>query len=207
MDTKKNQISRGRPSMKARHLELLLPLGIFQQKEAINAGVSAPTLSRLVKDGLILRLEQDIYRHPEADVDPNTEEFVIACKKFGTQSVIGGPTAMFFYNLIDQPPGQIWVLVPPIKISKFKLYRCIRTKTDLTKGVNDHGIYRITNLDRTIVESFRYASKFGLETAIKAAIIAISQQLTTPSKIAKQARDLGLERSIAKYWEFLITAL
>ncbi len=203
--TKKSQSTRGRPSMKDRHLELLLPLGIFHQKEAISVGVSAPTLSRLVKDGLILRLEQDIYRHPDAEIDSDTEEFVIACKRFGTRSVIGGPTALFFYNLIDQPPGQIWVLVPPIKISNSKLYRCIRTKTDLTIGVDDHGLYRITNMERTIVESFRYASKFGLETAIKAAKSAISQQLTTPSKIAKQARDIGLERFISKYWEILIT--
>ena len=200
----KLQAARGRPSQRDKHLDRLLALGFFHQQEAVRAGISAPTLSRLVKAGQIIRLGQDIYRHPEADFEANSEDFIVACMKFGPESVIGAATALFHYHLIDQPPGQIWVLVPPVKISQTKLYRCIRTKTDLTLGVENHGLYRITNLERTIVEAFRYATKIGLETAIKAAKSAISQRLTTPAKLAKQARELGLESFISKYWEVLI---
>ena len=203
--SQKVHVARGRPSQKAKHLEKLLRLGVFHQKEAVRAGVSAPTLSRLVQEGRILRLDQDIYRHPEADIDADTEDFVVACMKFGPHSVIGGATALFHYHLIDQAPAQIWVLVPPSKLSRTKLYRCLRTKTDLTIGVEDHGRYRITTIERSIIEAFRYASKLGLEMAIKAAKFGISQQLTTPVKIARQARALGLESTISKYWEILIS--
>ena len=202
---RKTTHARGRPSKRAQHLRLLLPLGIFRQSDAVRVGVSAPTLSRLVKDGQIIRLGQDLYRHPDADIEAAIEDFVVACMKFGPQSVVGGATALFYYNLIDQPPGQIWVLVPPIKISRAKAYRCIRTKTDLTLGVEDRTLYRITNIERTVVEAFKFATKIGLETAIKAAKSAISQRLTTPAKIARQARELGLESVISKYWEILIS--
>jgi predicted transcriptional regulator of viral defense system len=203
--TQKAQIARGRPSSRDKHLDRLLQLKVFHQKEAVRAGVSAPTLSRLVKEGWILRLDQDIYRHPEADIDADTEDFIVACMKFGPQSVIGGATALFHYQIIDQAPSQIWVLVPPNKLSRSKLYRCLRTKTDLSIGVIDHGRYRITTIERSIIEAFKYATKIGLEKAIKAAKSAMSQQLTTPAKIARQARALGLESTISKYWEILIS--
>jgi predicted transcriptional regulator of viral defense system len=199
------QGSRGRPSKRAEQLDLLLPLGIFHLQQAIQAGVPRESLSRLVKDGFIFRLEQDLYRHPEADIDPAIEDFAVACKKFGPESAIGGPTALFHYHLIDQPPAQIWVLVPPIKISRSRRYRCIRTKTSLVTGIEDHQLYRMTSMERAIVEAFRYATKFGLEIAIKSAHTAIRQQLTTPAKIAKQARDLDLESYITRNWEILTT--
>jgi predicted transcriptional regulator of viral defense system len=198
--------ARGRPSKKQTQANLLRPLGIFHLRDAIAKGVPRESLSRLVRDGLIFWLDQDIYRHPDADIDPAIEDYAIACQKFGPQAVIGGPTALFHFHLLDQAPQQIWVLVPPHKISRSKRYRCIRTKIDLTIGIEDHGLYRMTNIERSLVEGFRYATKIGLETAIKSALNAINSRLTSPAKIAKQARELGLESLIMKYWEILITA-
>jgi predicted transcriptional regulator of viral defense system len=203
--SQKKQASRGRPSHRDKLLGRLRGLGLFHQKDALIAGISAPTLSRLVEEGKIIRLAQNVYRHPDADIDAATEDFIAACMIFGPQSVVGGATALFHYNLINQAPSQIWVLVPPKKASRSKLYRCIRTKTDLNIGIEDHGRYRITNVERSLVEAFKYATKIGLETAIGAARAAFAQRLTTPARIAKQARDLGLESTISKYWEILIS--
>ena len=206
MQQKSKNSGRGRPSKQPEQLSLLLPLGIFRLRDAVANGVPRESLARLVRDGLIIHLEQDIYRHPEANIDPAIEDYTIACEKFGPLAVIGGPTALFHFHVIDQAPQQIWVLVPPTKISRSKRFRCIRTKINLTIGIEDHGLYRMTNIERSLVEAFKYASKIGLETAIKSALNAISSGLTTPAKIAKQARELGLENQIMKYWETLITA-
>lgn len=195
---------KGRPSKSAEQLKRLLPLGIFGISEAKKSGVPQETLNRLVREGMVLRLGQGFYRHALADIDPEVEDFIIACKKFGPESAIGGPTALFHFHLIDQPPGQIWVLVPPDKRSTSSMYRCIRTKTSLCHGIEDHGSYRISNLERSIVEAFAYATKVGLEVALKAARVAIKDRLTTPAKISRQARELNLESCIDKYWEVLI---
>lgn len=197
--------ARGKPSQEDHFLKILKKLEVFTHKEAIEAGVSAKNLSRLVQRDLIIKLTAGVYQHPEASIEFGNEDFIIACKKFGDQSIIGGLSALFYHNLSDQPPGQVWIIVPHEKISSSRFYRCIRTLTDPDIGIIRYKQFRITNIERTLVESFRYASKIGLETAFRAAQLAIRQQLTTPAKIANMAKKLGLESSINKYWEVLIT--
>jgi predicted transcriptional regulator of viral defense system len=179
-------------------------LGLFHLQDAKRAGVPQQTLSRLVADGEITRVDQDLYRHPDADIDPETEDYAIACAKFGTKSAIGGLTALFHYHLTDQAPQQIWIVVPPQKESKDNRYRCLRTKTSLDIGIERHPTFRIATVERAIAEGFRFATKIGLETALKAARAAFKDKLTTPDKVMKIARELGIENYVLKYWEAII---
>jgi predicted transcriptional regulator of viral defense system len=195
---------RGRPATSQAYLPRLKTLGIFSQKDARAAGVPQPTLSRMVQKGSILRLARDLYRHPESDIDPAIEDFVVACAKFGPKSAIGGLSALFAYHLTDQAPRQIWILVPPGKISRTPQYRVIRTKADLGKGIESRPGYRIASVERAIAEAFRHAPKLGFETVLRAARQAIRDRRTTAEKILRQARELGFERYIIKHWESLV---
>ncbi len=158
----------------------------------------------MVRDGDIVRIARNLYRHVESDIDPAVEDFVVACAKFGPKSAIGGLSALFAYHLTDQAPRQIWVLVPPEKMSRSRLYRVIRTKSNLKKGIESHSGYRIATVERAIAEAFRYAPKIGFETVLRAARQAIRDRHTTAEKILRQGRDLGFERYIIKYWESLV---
>lgn len=195
---------RGRPSKKVASLGKLKPLGIFRLRDAKKVGVSQQTLSRLVQEGRIIRLDYDLYRHPESSIDPATEDFAVACAKFSRESAIGGLSALFHYNLTDQAPRQIWVLVPPTVISRNPRYRCMRTKSSLAVGIVEHRTYRITTIERAIAEAFRFATKLGLETAIGAARQATRNKQTTAAKILKMARALGYESHLLKHWEAII---
>ncbi len=184
-------------------LKKLGPFSLFQAEEI---GISQQELSRLVKEEKIQRMERGIYLHPKAKVSREID-FQIACTKFGPESVVGGLTALFYYNLANQVPQQTWVLVPPEQRSHAKGYRLIRTKTPLNIGVIEGDGFRIVSIERAIAEGFKLASKIGERTAIKAARIAIQQKQTTLKRIGVMAKELGLDSYITKYFEAIIGAI
>lgn len=196
--------TKGRPSQTDVYMASLKPLGIFQVAEATQFGISQPTLSRLATEGKILHIGKGLYLHPDSPISPEGRDFAAACTKFGKEAVVGGMTALFYHQLIEQVPQHIWMIVPYRQKTTNPLYRCIRTKTDPNIGVEDYKTFRITNLERTIVEAFRYSTKIGLRTAIHAARTAISEKRTSAEKIYKQAQALGLQKFIEKHWEYII---
>lgn len=183
---------------------VLRDLGIFRTGDAIAAGVSQPTLSRLAAAGTIIRLEYGLYSHPAADLDLSELDFAIACTRLGEQSVIGGLTALFRHGLTPQVPDRIWVIVPTAVRSTRKLYRILRTANDPTVGVEDHQIYRIAGIERSVVEALQYATKIGLQTAISAARRAIAKGLTTEKKLYAMAKKLDSESTFTKHWEAIV---
>ena len=195
---------KGRPTHTDVYMASLKPLGIFQVAEANQFGVSQPTLSRLASDGKILHIGKGLYLHPDSPINPKERDFAAACAKFGKDAVIGGMTALFYHHLIEQVPQHIWVLVTYHQKTTSPLYRCIRTKTDPNIGIEDHKTFRITNLERTLVEAFRYSTKIGLRTALHAARTAISEKRTSAEKVYKQAQALRLQKFIEKHWEYII---
>ena len=183
---------------------MLTNAGVFDVTRARKAGISKTSLLRLIKAGQIERVGRGLYLHTKTPIKPEVRDFAVACAKFGPKSVIGGMTALFHYGLIEQVPRTIWILVPYQKKSNERLYRCLRTKLPGHIGVEDRGSYRITGLERTLVEAFRYASKIGLRTAVHAARTALTQRLTSEKKIYQMARELKLENVIVKHWETVV---
>lgn len=184
----------------------LKKLGPFSIAQAERIGITQQELSRLVKEEKIHRMERGIYLHPKAKI-PREIDFQIAYKKFGPNSVVGGLSALFHYNLAEQVPGQTWVLVPPEKKASAKGYRLIRTKTSLNIGVIEGNGYRIVSIERAIIEAFKLASKMGERTAIHACRVAIQQRQTTLKKIGMMAKELGLNSYLTKHFEAIIGSL
>ena len=102
-------------------------LGVFTLTQGKSVGVSQQYISRLVAAKDLVRLGRGIYLHPEASLDKDVG-FQIAFSKFGSDSAIGGLSALYHYNLAEQVPGEIWVMVPPAKRTRESGYRLIRTK-------------------------------------------------------------------------------
>jgi predicted transcriptional regulator of viral defense system len=183
-------------------LDRLKVQGVFTRAEAVAAGVSQPTLTRLAAAGELMGLGEGLYYHPEtAAVDVAELDFIVACKHFGPDSIIGGITSLFHYRLITQVPGIIWVIVPPEVKTTSPRYRCLRSTHDPKIGVDDRGLYRIATIERSIVEAFAYHTKMGLSTALYAARRSIHDNLTTEKKLHETAEALGVWSYISKYWE------
>lgn len=179
----------------------LQKLGVFTTSEAQKAGFSQPTISRLASSGEIVRLEHGIFRHKDAKLDFEHIDFIVATKRFGPKTVVGLMSALFYHRLIEQVPKQVWLLVPPSVKSTSRLYRCIRVQSNLKIGIERHKHFAITNIERTIVEAFKYSTKVGLDVAVHAARTALKQKLTTAPKILKQAKELKMEKFILRHWE------
>lgn len=128
----------------------------------------------------------------------------MACAKFGPNAVVGGLSALFYYNLAEQVPQQTWVLVPPEKRSTERGYRLIRTKAPLNVGIVEGDGYRIVSVERAVAEAFKRATKIGERMAIKAAREAIKQKQTTLNKVGNMAKSLGFDSHLIKYFEGIV---
>ncbi len=168
-------------------------------------GISQPTLSRWTKNSEILRLSHGFYVHPDYAIPPEELDFAIACAKFGLKSAIGGLSALYHYRLIEQPPAQVWLVVPPSKADRNRLYRNLRTKTTPKYGIDIFRFYRITNIERTVIEALKFAVKIGPRVAINAARKALQEGLTTEKKLGEMAKKLKLQSVLQKYWEAIVT--
>jgi predicted transcriptional regulator of viral defense system len=177
-------------------------LGVFTLAQGKAMGISQQDISRLVAAKDLVRLGRGIYLHPKASLDKDVG-FQIAYSKFGHESVIGGLSALYHYNLADQVPGEIWVMVPPEKRTRATGYKLIRTKTRLDKQIIDEKGYRIVTVERAVLEALKFITKIGERTAIKAARESLANRQTTEIKLARAARELGFESVLAKHLEVI----
>lgn len=122
-------------------------------------GVSKSKILQLTDDGVIIRLAPGFYIHNHSQIDPEDYDFALACKKFGKESLIGGISALYHYGLIPQVPDRIWVIVPPHIRTTQSLFCLIRSLQDPNIKVIEKKFYRISTIERTIIESLSYASK------------------------------------------------
>ena len=179
--------------------------GIITTKELIKMGISKPTLTRLVKEEKINHLARGLYIHPESKVvKPEELDFIVATTIFGKRSVIGGLTALFHYVLVEQVPQQVWLIVPSDIKTKNNQYRLIRTKKISSEGIIDNGRYKITSLERTLIDALTYSSKFGIRTAIEAITRAIKRKQTTIKKLSNTAIKMKQQKVLTKHWETII---
>lgn len=180
-------------------------LGIVTAKQIQKKlGISQPTLSRWVKNGELLKLSHGFYVHPKFEIPPEELDFAVACAKFGSKSTIGGLTALFHYGFTEQPPAQVWVVVPPLKAYSSTYYRTLRTKTSSKVGIDTFQFYRITSIERSIVEALKFSTKIGPRIAINAARTALREGKTTEKKLGEMAKKMKSRSAFEKYWEAIV---
>ncbi|HMQ02747.1 MAG TPA: AbiEi antitoxin N-terminal domain-containing protein [Pyrinomonadaceae bacterium] len=177
-------------------------LGVFSLAQGREIGLSQQEISRLVASKDLKRVGRGIYLHPEAKLDGNVG-FQVAYAKFGPDAAIGGLSALFHYNLSEQVPGEVWVLVPPEKRTRVQGYKLLRTKTSLDKEIVDEKGYRIVTVERAILEGLKLITRIGERTAIKAAREALANRHTSEIRLARAAKELGLESVLGKYLEVI----
>lgn len=180
-------------------------LGIATAKQIQKKlSISQPTLSRWVKSGDLVKLSHGFYIHPKFEIPPKDLDFAIACAKFGPKSAIGGLTALFHYGLAEQPPAQVWVIVPPVKAYSSSYYRTLRTKTSSKVGINTFKFYRMVSVERSIVEALKFSTKIGPRVAINAARVALREGKTTEKKLGEMAKKMNSRSIFEKYWESIV---
>lgn len=187
---------------------LVIRLGVFTFGEAINEGISRFSLKSMLQNNEILKLAHGLYIYKNnPNISPEYLDFIIACKHFGKPSTISGLTSLYNYNLIEEIPRQIWLLVPAKKQNNNSLYRVIRTRREINIGVIEKDNYRISNIEKSVLDALIYSSKIGIDTAIGALIKSIKSKQTTLKKISNFASKVDEEDILKKYWSIINGAL
>jgi predicted transcriptional regulator of viral defense system len=188
---------------------LLRVRGIARLTELRDAGVTAATMSRMERDGEVLRLARGLYQLPDAPLDAS-HSLAEAAKRV-PKGVVCLVSALAFHGLTDQLPKQVWLAIgrkdwapkpdgTPIRIVRF-------TEGLLTESVETHVIegvsVKVFGIVKTIADCFRYRNKIGLSVAIEGLQEALRQRKATPGEIARQAERGGVATVIRPYLEAL----
>ncbi|MCQ9157026.1 type IV toxin-antitoxin system AbiEi family antitoxin domain-containing protein [Acidomonas methanolica] len=188
---------------------VLTARGISRLAELREAGVTAASMSRMERDGEVLRLARGLYQLSDAPLDVH-HSLAESAKRI-PKGVVCLVSALAFHGLTDQLPRKVWLAVgqkdwtprpegTPIRLVRF-------TDRLLTEGVETHRIERVPvkvfGVAKTIADCFRYRNKIGLSVAIEGLQEALRQRRTTPGEIAGQAERGAVATVIRPYLEAL----
>lgn len=165
---------------------------IFTLNDAKKLGISSRVLTYLVKAEKLVRVSQGVYAFPESlsiDMLDLIHEALLAIPK----SIVGYQTAVHLYDLSDDPPGPIHLIVayqqtPKVALRDVQLHR---TRTPL-RSIQTQTLrgFKVTTIEQTIVDLLKAGEPLGvlLEIIARAKAKGSSIQLDKLQKIADKQR-------------------
>src|SRR5487761_1614929 len=143
--------------------------GIARLHEIRRAGVTAATVSRLEREGIVTRLGRGLYQLADAPLEGNHS--LAETAKRVPKGVICLVSALAFHGLTDQMPRRVWIAIgpkdwkpqidyPPLRIVRFadKFLRD-RVETHDIEGVP----VPIFGVAKTIAGAFRHRRSVGID--------------------------------------------
>ena len=189
--------------------DLLEERGIVRLREFKEAGITAATVSRMCRDGDVIRLARGLYQRPDAPV--GAHHSLAEAAKRQPKGVICLVSALAFHGLTDQLPRAVWMAVgvkdwaprestPPIRIVRF-------TEAFLADGVVVERIEGVTvsvfGVAKTIADCFRHRRTVGQSVALEGLQEALRQRKATPAEIVRHAERGRVSTVIRPYLEAL----
>lgn len=186
-------------------LSLLKRRGMARLSEFLALGVTAATVSRLEREGAVMRLARGLYQRPDASLDAN--HTLAEASKLVPKGVVCLASALVFHDLTDKLPPKVWMAIgskdwhprfqyPPVRFARFP-------EAQLTSDVEHHLIdgvqVPIFGVAKTIADVFRYRRTVGLNLAIEGLREALRTRKTTPGEIAKRAVKSGIWKAMEPY--------
>src|ERR1700730_17708467 len=102
-------MERATRSQQERATSLLEQRGMAGLSEFISAGITAATVSRMEKKGLLVQLSRGLYQLTDAWLDANHS--LAQAAKLLPAGVICLDSALAFHELTDRIPSHIWVAI------------------------------------------------------------------------------------------------
>lgn len=180
---------------------------VYSRQELLGLGLSPRQLRTLTTKGIVERIEHGIYRiSAEIPEDEFYDEmYREASKIVGCNSVVCLLSALEYYHLTDIITDSVWLMVPFEKRVRSKKITLFRTRNPhWTIGIKRKKGFKITTLERTLVDSLNYQKKIARPIAIDAVKKAISSNKTTLAKIGDMARELNLRKKLQPIFEALM---
>lgn len=179
---------------------------IFSRQELEEYGFYPYSIQKSLREGRLVKVSWGIYKmtEPEAEIT-HEERFREATAIVGLKSAICLLSALEYYNLTDQITDSVWIMVPDHKRSQSQKVTLFRTRNPYWSiGVKKRKGYKITSLERTLVDSLAHPQKIAKLESIEALKRALSKKLTTLTKVYKMAKTLGFEERLRPVFEVLM---
>jgi predicted transcriptional regulator of viral defense system len=206
-------MTTGGRTQQERALSFLSKRGMARLSELTNEGITAATLARMRKKGLVLQPGRGLYQLPNSGGQANSA--LAEAAKLVPRGVVCLVSALAFHELTDTIPRSVWVAIgpkdrrpaikhPPLQIARF------RDKM-LHDGIEEHQIegvkVRIYDAAKTVVDLFRYRQSAGtryrkspgLNIAVEGLREALRRRKATPATIAEYAHDAGIWKVVEPY--------
>lgn len=183
--------------------------GLLRLAELREAGVTAATVSRMERDGVVIRLAPGLYQLADAELDAN-HNLAEAAKRI-PKGVVCLVSALAFHGITDQMPGKVWLAIgrndwTPRPTDRS--IRVVRFADDLlSDSVETHVIegasVKVFSVAKTVADCFRHRGRIGLSVALEGLQEALRQRKATPAEIARAADAGGVSTVIRPYLEAL----
>lgn len=193
-----------------RALALLADRGMARLSEFLDAGIARETVSRLARDGEIIRLTRGLYQLPNAEFDANHSLAEVA--KLVPKGVVCLLSATQIHRLTVHTPSAVWLAIertarkpridyPPLRIVRF-------SGAAFTMGVEEHEIegvpVRIYDPAKTVVDCFRYRVKIGLDVALEALREGLRQRRCKSDDLYRYAQATRTWSVMRPYMEAML---
>ena len=177
--------------------------GLFRSRDAVAAGVSRTTLSRMTAHGDLLWVSRGVYQLPHVrQVDPiavltTTHPGVVVC---------------LLHGLTTQSSRQVWIAIknkaaaprveyPPVQVVRMN-------EANLIEGVQAMTIdgvrVQVTAPARTVADCFKFRSRVGLDVAIEALRSAWQSRAVTMDELWQAAKQTRMINVMRPYLESLV---
>ncbi len=196
-------------SHRERILGLLAVRGMARLAELKEAGVTASSVSRLEREGSIVRLARGLYQLADANLD--SHHALAEAAKLVPRGVICLASALAFHELTDRQPRRVWIALGPKewrpRLSRPVLRYVHYARDRLWQNIETHRIegvdVPITNPVRTVVDLFKYRRTAGEDLALEGLREALRTGKATPAALARAAQEARQWRIIRPYLEAL----
>ena len=190
-----------------RIIGLFRKAGVMRSAELTELGVRRDTITRLVRDGVLLRVARGLYMLPDTEI---TEHHSLAeASKRVPRGVICLLSALRFHGITTQNPFEVWVALPQDtrspKVSDLPLRFIHVSGEAFTAGVEKHRIENVSvpvyGVAKTVVDCFKFRSTVGVDVAVEALRECRREKLCSVDDIWRHARTCRMTNVIRPYLE------
>lgn len=202
----KNSPARGEITQKIIHL--LRENGILRSRDLCALGISREMLRYLYKRGLIERPGRGLYR-----LAGQMEEYrtLIEAAKLVPKGVVCLLSALRFHDIGTQEPYDVWLALPNRawrpRVGSIRLRFIYPSGKAFSEGIGVHklpgGEIRVYNPAKTVVDTFKYRNKIGLDVAIEALKDCLRSRKATRDELWHYAGICRVQKIMKPYMEAL----
>jgi predicted transcriptional regulator of viral defense system len=147
--------------------------GYAYLKDLKKQGIHTDTIRRLVQDGAIEKVKAGLYKLTDAPVLSN-QGMIDVCMAM-PKAVVCLHSALSYYDLTTTLPSAIMIALPrdskPVKLPyppiQVFYFSSPNYQTGIERVATKAGIFAIYNIEKTIVDCFRYRHKLGMDVALE----------------------------------------